>query len=243
MFVQYSEDSERFQPDLEEFPEAWIAPGRKTFSSHAEHVANLAAPQPPISINGIELCVPTNVYHPGIGLSSRFFVDALSKRQIDGYVLDLGCGSGFVGMSVHRPGMKLVLSDISEAALASTAANLRRLGMQAEIVQSDLFQGLRGRRFDAIIFSPPLFDKAVEHSAEVALCDPGGYLLTRFLNDARNHLAADGKLYFVASNLMNRQALLSGLRTYRYGVIASAQDEASEVSRWIICAEPYAPRA
>ncbi|WP_151635905.1 methyltransferase [Noviherbaspirillum aerium] len=223
-----------------EFPETWVMPGHKTWASHARHVAHLAQPQPGVSLNGTELCVPANVYHPGIGLSSRFLVDALCalKPGIEGAVLDLGCGSGFVGLSLHQPGMKLVLADISPAAVASTSENLRRLGLAAEVMQSDLFRELRGRRFDAIIFNPPLLDKRVEHTAEVALCDPDGRLLSRFLDEAHHHLAAQGKLFFTASNLMNRGALLGGLSKYRYHIIASAHDGQSEVSRWVICATP-----
>jgi 16S rRNA G1207 methylase RsmC len=235
MSTQYTEV---IQLDTEEFPAIWISPGSKTFASHAKHVAHLAEPQPPVSINGVALCVPPNVYHPGIGLSSRFLVDALYRHNLAGSVLDLGCGSGFVGISLHCPGMDLVLADVSEAALASASANLRRMGLAAEVVASDLFQGLRGRRFDVIIFNPPLFDKHIEHESEVALCDADGRLLTRFLNDAHDYLAAQGKLYFMASNLMNRTALINGLSTYNYEIIADTWDEDSEVSRWVICAEP-----
>lgn len=154
-----------------------------------------------------------------------------------GSVLDLGCGSGFVGISIHRPGMDLVLADVSEAALVSASENLRRLDVQAEVVKSDLFEGLRGRRFDAVIFNPPLFDKKIEHEAELALCDPDGALISCFLHDAHDHLTARGKLYFMASNLMNRSALLTGLSAYKYEIIAATHNEQSEVSRWVICAE------
>lgn len=232
---QYAETVEF---DTKEFPMAWVKPGTKTFASHARHVEHLAEPQPPVSINGTRIFVPPNVYHPGIGLSSRFFVDALSGQSLAGSVLDLGCGSGFVGISVCRPGMNLVLADISDAALASASENLRRLGVTAEVVASDLFQGLRGRRFNTILFNPPLFDKDIEHEAEIALCDSGGDLLARFLADAQDYLAAYGKLYFMASNLMNRRALLNGLKAYRYEIVAATCDDQSEVSRWVICATP-----
>lgn len=240
MINQYTEET---QFDIEEFPMAWVKPGEKTFISHARHVEHLAKAQPLVSINGTQLFVPPNVYHPGIGLSSRFFVDALSGQPLMGSVLDLGCGSGFVGISVYRPGMNLVLADISDTALASASENLRRLGMTAEVVASDLFQGVRGRRFDAILFNPPLFDKDIEHEAEIALCDSGGNLLARFLADAHDYLASHGKLYFMASNLMNRSALLNGLKAYRYEIVAATCDDQSEVSRWIICATPGDPLA
>jgi methylase of polypeptide subunit release factors len=222
------------------FADGWVPPGPKTFVGHAQHVANLARPQPPASVNGVDLYLPPNVYHPGTGLSSRFLSQAISVKTLGQSVLDLGCGSGFVGISLYRPGMQLVFADISDAALASTAENLRRTCITAEVIRSDLFSGLQGRRFDSILFNPPLFDKAIEHEAEVALCDPDGELLRRFLSDAPQHLNPNGKLYFTASNLMNRQVLLDGIQTYRYEILSFSACTESDVSRWVVSASPLA---
>jgi methylase of polypeptide subunit release factors len=230
--------SESAAVQTHDFPMPWVTPGPRTFADHAQHVANIAKPQPSASIDGVELFLPPNVYHPGIGLSSRFLVEAVANQRLDGSLLDLGCGSGFVGISVYRPGMELVLADISDAALASAAENLRRTGITAELVSSDLFLGLRGRRFDTILFNPPLFDKVIEHDAEIALCDPHGELLSRFLAGAPDHLTSNGKICFTASNLMNRGALTGGLRAYHFEVISSSLAVHSEVARWVICATP-----
>lgn len=225
-------------PGTPDFARLWVQPGRKTFSSHAQHIADLARPQPPALINGVELYLPSNVYHPGVGLSSRFLAEAISGKSLGHSVLDLGCGSGFVGIALYRPGMALAFADISEAALASTAENLRRLDITAEVVRSDLFSGLQGRRFDSILFNPPLFDKAIEHEAEVALCDPHGDLLRRFLADAPRHLNPAGKIYFTASNLMNRQVLLEGIKAYQYEILSFTVCSQSDVSRWVVSAAP-----
>jgi methylase of polypeptide subunit release factors len=224
--------------ETQDFPMPWVTPGPRTFADHAKHVANIAKPQPPASINGVELFLPPNVYHPGVGLSSRFLVEAVANLRLGGSVLDLGCGSGFVGISVYRPGMDLVLADISDPALASAAENLRRTGITAELVSSDLFMGLRGRRFDTILFNPPLFDKVIEHDAEIALCDAHGELLSRFLAGAPDHLTSVGTICFTASNLMNRDALTGGLQAYQFEIISSSLAVQSEVARWVICATP-----
>ncbi|RJF99292.1 methyltransferase [Noviherbaspirillum saxi] len=221
-----------------DFPAPWIKPSAKTFSSHAQHVACLAKPQPVASINGITLFLPPNVYHPGVGLSSSFLVEAVSNKLLGASVLDLGCGSGYVGISLYRPGMELTLADISDAALASAAENLHRMKITAEVVSSDLFSGLQGRLFDTIFFNPPLFDKAIDHEAEIALCDPDGELLGRFLADVPDYLNPDGKVYFMASNLMNRRVLLHGLKEYQYEIVSSSHCAQSDVSRWVVCASP-----
>ncbi|MGI4847224.1 MAG: methyltransferase [Janthinobacterium lividum] len=216
----------------------WREIGPKTFASHAEHVANLGSLQPDASIDGITLFLPPNVYHPGIGLSSRFLVDAVLPDAVRGKVLDLGCGSGFVGISVYRPGVDLVLADIADAALQSARENLRRLAIPGQVLASDLFSSFEGQQFDAILFNPPLFDKQVEHAAEIALCDPAGDLLSRFLLQAPHHLSANGAIYFVGSNLMNQRALLDGLQGYHHQIISTSYCRISEVWRWAIRAAP-----
>lgn len=163
-------------------------------------------------------------------------VDALLSENIGRTVLDLGCGSGFVGISLYDQDMDLVLADISNAAISSTTENLRRMGIPGRVIVSDLFSNLQGMHFDTILFNPPLLDKPVEREAEIALCDPHGDLLTRFLSEASQHLTSNGCIYFMASNLMNREALLGGLDSYRYTIISSSFSTQSEVSRWVVSA-------
>ncbi|KPX29955.1 MULTISPECIES: methyltransferase [Pseudomonas syringae group] len=220
------------------FPMEWIDIGPCTFSSHAQHVANLTNPQPAPSIGGVELFLPPNVYHPGTGLSSSLLVEALSSENLGRTVLDLGCGSGYIGISLYRPGMDLVLADISKDSILSSTENLRRMEIPGRVLESDLFSNLKGLRFDTILFNPPLLDKKIEHEAEIALCDPNGDLLTRFLTEAPQHLISTGCIYFIASNLMNREVLLNGLVGYRYNIISSSFSTQSQVSRWIISARP-----
>lgn len=76
--------------------------------------------------------------------------------------LDLGCGSGAIGIALLRYFSRArgVLSDISPAALKMTRGNLGRYGLLArtEAVHSDLFKGFVGREekgWDAIVSNPP----------------------------------------------------------------------------------------
>ncbi len=76
--------------------------------------------------------------------------------------LDLGCGSGAIGIALlrHFSRARGVLSDISRAALKVTQGNLGRYGLLARTaaVHSDLFKGFVGREekgWDAIVSNPP----------------------------------------------------------------------------------------
>ncbi len=69
--------------------------------------------------------------------------------------LDLCCGSGCIGISISRmTGIRVVLSDISEAALRKAAENAKRLDASVEIIQSNLFDEISDR-FELIVCNPP----------------------------------------------------------------------------------------
>lgn len=77
------------------------------------------------------------------------------KRQL--HVLDLGTGSGVIGitLALERSSWQVELSDISAASLAVAQQNQERLGTHLPQIQSDLFDHLSGRRFDLIVTNPP----------------------------------------------------------------------------------------
>lgn len=77
-------------------------------------------------------------------------------------VLDLCTGSGCIGIATAHvfPEAEVVLSDISEDALAVAERNIKQHDMNHRItaVHSDLFAGLAGQKFDLIISNPPYVD-------------------------------------------------------------------------------------
>ena len=108
------------------------------------------------------------------GHSLRFETDAgvFSKGELDqgtalllealpplhGAVLDLGCGWGPVGISLKKddPALQVTMVDVNLRALALSEKNARQNGVQAELLESDGFSALTGRRFDWVITNPPI---------------------------------------------------------------------------------------
>lgn len=74
-------------------------------------------------------------------------------------VLDLCTGSGCIGIAiaVYLPWVRVDAADISPAALQVASSNIARhqVGSRVQLYQSDLFQGLAGKRYDLIVTNPP----------------------------------------------------------------------------------------
>lgn len=71
-------------------------------------------------------------------------------------VLDLGTGSGCIGLTLKKenPKLHVILSDISEQALELVSKNAENLEINVKIIQSDWFNNIEGV-FDIIVSNPP----------------------------------------------------------------------------------------
>ena len=123
-------------------------------------------------------------------------------------VLDMCCGSACLAVLAARafPFAKVDAVDISDASLAVAERNRQLHGLQRriELVRSDLFSRLRGRRYDLIVTNPPYVPQAAmrrlprEYRYEPGLAlgagDDGMDLVARILEAAPDHLYPGGAL-------------------------------------------------
>lgn len=123
-------------------------------------------------------------------------------------VLDLCTGSACLAIlaAITFPEAAVDAVDISPDALQVAERNRSDydLGERLELIESDLFSGLQGRRYDVIISNPPYVNAASmetlpdEYRAEPELALAGGEdgldLVHTILAEARRHLTSDGLL-------------------------------------------------
>ncbi|MFT5466903.1 MAG: release factor glutamine methyltransferase [Verrucomicrobiales bacterium] len=127
-------------------------------------------------------------------------------------VLDVGCGSGVLGLSLaagleeDSETVAVTLADISPDALALAQENAEKLGLLPEnsslqFLESDLFSAIEGE-FDLIVANLPYISQAdmatlsaeVKHDPELALVGgpSGTEIMEKFLAGLPEFLAPDG---------------------------------------------------
>lgn len=129
-------------------------------------------------------------------------------------VLELGCGTGVIGISllVHWPEASLLAYDVSPAAIELTLRNARRHGVEArlEAVHADAFaeeQAERWRELDLVVSNPPYVAESerADLQPEVRDHDPAEALfsgpeglddITRLIDRAAVGLRSGGWLAF-----------------------------------------------
>jgi release factor glutamine methyltransferase len=119
-------------------------------------------------------------------------------------VLDMGCGSGVLGLTLaaERPTWQVTLADVSEDALALTKENAAALGIgNARLLRSDLFSAVEGE-FDGIVANLPYvpeserasLSREVMHDPALALFGgaDGLEVIRRFIPEALRRLKPGG---------------------------------------------------
>jgi release factor glutamine methyltransferase len=169
-------------------------------------------------IAGLDLLILPEVFNPVLFGTSAFLAEYL-RQNSDIFantptVLDLGCGSGILGLTAARLGGKVIATDANPHAVHCTKLNamLNQLEDKVEVWQGVLFEPLKGEKPDIILCNPPYFAKEPKTELERAFfAGSNQIVLQSILTGIAVNLAPNGQALLVVSDQIGFEKLLDQL--------------------------------
>ena len=152
----------------------------------------------------------------GLDMGTRILLEALPEMQ--GRILDLGCGWGPVGTALGKkyPEAEILLTDLNARAVELARRNLKANGVRnARCVQGDGYENVEGK-FDSIVLNPPI--------------RTGKSVIYGMFDDARKHLTENGALYIVIRKQQGAESAEKYLKT----IYADVQRISREKGYWVL---------
>jgi len=149
-----------------------------------------------------------HVYQPE---DDTFLLEDAALEFAKGKVLEVGCGSGHIIVSMAKEGHDSFACDINSHAVEETKKLALSEGVKVEVVESDLF-GTIMDEFDTIIFNPPyLPEDDDEPYDDIRLATTGGKegyeVIGNFLQDLPVYLKDDGLCLLLFSSLTKKDVV------------------------------------
>jgi release factor glutamine methyltransferase len=162
--------------------------------------------------------IPPQVYAPGD--DTFLMVDAIATLSVEGKnVLDLGTGSGILGLYCALRWADVTAADIDELAIRHTADAARLLGVELKLVVSDLFSNTPSQ-FDLVLFNPPYLPSEGTHDGTVDGGSRGRNLIIRFLEELPGHLRKGGIALLLVSSLNSPNTVRNRYDNFEFSTIA-----------------------
>ena len=166
-----------------------------------------------------EFVVVPGVLNPVIFRAGRYFAEFIAQTPhlardagpAHPSALDIGTGSGILGVFAALRGYSVTAIDIEPGAVACARANAKRNGVEKQmcVMEGDLFSTVEGEVFDIVVFNLPFF-RGVAHTAfERAWRSPD--VIERCAAGLSAVLAKGGAAYFVLSSHGDPKGMLAAL--------------------------------
>ena len=173
-----------------------------------------------------EIC--ENVYDPAE--DSFLFAQNLHLKR-GARLLDMGTGSGLLGILAAKEASEVFAVDINPYAIRCAKQNslLNNVTTNVAFLQTDLFSAFReSAKFDVILFNAPyLPSEQLDDATWLERAWEGGttgrQIIDRFISQVPQHLEKTGEILLLQSNLANIEETVAKFQTLGMNVEVAAR--------------------
>ncbi|MCC7553883.1 MAG: methyltransferase [Methanobacteriaceae archaeon] len=175
-----------------------------------------------------EIKTNQNVYEPA---EDSFLLGENLQIGPEDEVLEIGTGSGIVAIYASKLTNKITVTDINYNAIELAEENFKINGIDnIEVLFGNLFEPVKNRKFDVILFNTPYLPTENEDILDDDLNyafdggSDGRKVIDLFLNEVKNHLKPKGKVQLIQSSLSDTKKTLDKLDSLGFvGEIAESE--------------------
>ena len=159
------------------------------------------------------------IFNSDLGVFSKDKIDEGSKLLAECYfkygkrdisLLDVGCGIGFLGISISKiMNVHVDMVDVNNRAIHLCKMNMKENGVDGRVWNSNVYDDVKDS-YDVIISNPPI--------------RAGKSVYLRIIEEAFNHLNNDGELWFVMRTNHGVKTVIKNLKA-KYNVDVLAKDK------------------
>lgn len=136
----------------------------------------------------------------GLDFGTRTMLECLDLKNMNGDVLDFGCGYGPVGIYIKsNTNSNVDMIDINERAINLAKKNAKLNNVDVNIFESDIYSNV-SKKYDYIITNPPI--------------RVGKEILYKILVGAKDYLKENGSLIFVINKDQGAKSTMKYLKNY-----------------------------
>ena len=136
----------------------------------------------------------------GLDFGTRTLLENLDYKNINGKILDFGCGYGSIGIIVSKfTGLEVDMLDINKRSIELAKENSKLNKVKTNIFESNIYENVQDK-YDYILSNPPI--------------RVGNEILYKILFEAKDHLNDNGKLIIVVNKDQGAKSLMEKLKKF-----------------------------
>jgi release factor glutamine methyltransferase len=162
-------------------------------------------------VEGRPILVSPDLLNPVVFRSGEWFARSLARLlpAAPGRLLDMGTGSGVCAVFAAQLGYEVTAVDLNSEAVRFARINALLNSVEIDVRQGDLFEPVRGGRFEFVLFNPPFFRGEPRSPFDMAW--RGTDVLERFAAGLGSALSPGGRGFVLLSSDGDAVGMLDAL--------------------------------